>query len=794
MRDVALVVHGHFYQPPRENPWTEMVAAEASAAPAHDWNERITNECYRPNGWARIVDDHGQVVAIVDNYAHLSFNVGPTLMSWLEALAPDVLARMQEGDRRGGGAIAQAYNHLILPLASERDVRTQVRWGLADFAHRFGRPATAMWLPETAVSDDVLRVLVEEGVRATILAPGQATAVRPLGGELDDWGDVDAGHAVAQGVPHRWFHPDGHRWLDVVFYDGGLSHDLAFALSGLSSQDLVHRVRAVGADGSPVVVATDGETFGHHHRWADRSLAYAFAHEAPANGVRPVHLAQLLAEVPPAHEVRVRVSSWSCVHGVERWRSDCGCHTGGEPGWNQAWRAPLRDALDLLRDHGVEVFERRGSAVLADPWAARDDYVQVLLGVEPAAAFVARHARRGADPVEVLTLLEAQRQALLMYTSCGWFFNDLAGIETVQVLRYAARLLHLLDELGEAGGVEARFLTVLGQARSNRVEEGSGADIWRRHVVPSRVDAGRVVAHLALLDLLEHREAGAVVGGHRVVSHEHRHRRRGGVVGVAGLVELAHVRTGRRSAHAYGAVRLGGLEVVGAVRDADPARDDDCFARLETAAADGSRVTTVLRLLAECFGPREFGLEAALPGEAGEIVASTAAALADRFGSTLERLWDDNRDVLSSLAAAGHPMDPELRAPAEFAVGRRLRAALAVLANSGADDVDAAVAAVREATDAAWEAERLAVTGAVGDARTATALADAVLASVRRALVDPSDDVRVRIVRDVLRLRRPLGLAVDLDRPQELVVDALAATDGDERVRELARLVAVAAP
>jgi alpha-amylase/alpha-mannosidase (GH57 family) len=273
MGDVRFVIPGHFYQPPRENPWTEEVAAEPSAAPYHDWNERVAAECYRPNGWARVIDEHGRVTDIVNNYAHLSFNIGPTLMSWLETHSADVYDRIIDGDRDSGGAIAQAYNHMILPLASVRDVRTQVRWGLADFEHRFGRRATALWLPETAVNEHVLRILVEEGVQATILAPTQAEAVRALDGDADEWTDVSSG-GIATGPPHRWFHPDDpDRYLDIVFYDGPISHDLAFGLTGLSSQELVRRVVDAAADDTPVVVATDGETFGHHHKYADRALA-----------------------------------------------------------------------------------------------------------------------------------------------------------------------------------------------------------------------------------------------------------------------------------------------------------------------------------------------------------------------------------------------------------------------------------------------------------------------------------------------------------------------------------------
>jgi alpha-amylase/alpha-mannosidase (GH57 family) len=788
---VRLVVHGHFYQPPRENPWSEEVPVEPSATPFHDWNERITHECYRPNGWARVVDDHGRVRDIVDNYRHLSFNLGPTLLSWLHTHHPDVEARVVAADGATGGAIAQAYNHIILPLASDRDVRTQVRWGLADFAHRFGRSSTAMWLPETATDERVLAILVEEGIEAVVLAPGQAARVRPLdargGGPDDGWADVDAG-TIVTGVPHRWFHPDGERSLALVFYDGPLSHDLAFSLTGLSSQALVSRVQFAAADGTPVVLAADGETFGHHHKYADRALAYAFTHEAPARGIEVLTLAGLVAAVPATHEARVHQSSWSCAHGVGRWKEDCGCHTGGEPDWDQQWRAPLREALDLLRDHAGEVFERRGGEVFDDPWAVRDAYVEVLVGATAPDALVAARGRPGVDPVVALTLLESQRQAQLMYTSCGWFFNDLAGIETVQVLRYAARLLDLLDELDEPAPVDD-FLAVLSRARSNQPEEGTGADIWHRHVLPSRVDAERAVAHIALLDLLEHRDAPARVGGHEVVERTVRHRRSGALAGVGGHVELRHARTLRTSTHVYAAVRLAGLEIVGAVRAADPERDRAAFEALVAALEGGERLTTVLRVLHEGFGPREFGLEAALPDAGGDIVASAADELADRFAATLESLWADNRAVLGSLATAGHPLEPELRAPVEFALGRRIRSALAAVAAADADPADGA-AGVRAALDAAWEARRLGVELVLD--RISRALGEAVEAAVRRAVDAGGDGEAAEVVGLLLDLRRVLDVGIDLDRPQELVVEALDSEPDRASLRALAAAIGVA--
>jgi hypothetical protein len=359
----------------------------------------------------------------------------------------------------------------------------------------------------------------------------------------------------------------------------------------------------------------------------------------------------------------------------------------------------------------------------------------------------------------------------------------------VQVLRYAARLVDLFDELGEPAPLDA-FLATLGEARSNRPEEGSGVDIWERHVVPSRVDAGRVVAHLALLDLLERREATGPTGGFEVVAHEHRHQRRGGVVGVAGRVELVHRRTCRRTAHVYAAVRLGGLEVVGAVRPADDERDERCFAELADAVAAGERVTALLRVIDRCFGPREFGLDAALPDTAGDIVATAADELADRFAAALETLWLDNRDVLGSLATAGHPLEPELRAPVEFALERRLRNELAVVAGTDGDDPDAAAAAVRAATDVAWEAQRLGVD--LAGSRLAPVLADAVETATRRVVADGDDDGLAAVVRDLLRLRRPLGIGIDLDRSQELVVDALTADPASERLRSLAAAIGVA--
>ncbi len=754
----SLVVHAHFYQPPRENPWTEQLAREPSAAPFHDWNARIDAECYGPNGVARVFDDAGRVVDIVNNYANLSFDVGPTLLSWLEVHDPETYGRILAADARSGGGMAQGWGHIILPLANDRDIRTQVRWGLIDFEHRFGRPAEGMWLPEAAVDAAVLSVLAEEGVTFTVLAPGQARRVRPLGGGSRSWTHVEGG-AVDTSRPYRWLHPDGSgRGVDIVFYDGGLSHGIAFEMGTLSSQSLLERVTERSAEGV-VTIAADGETFGHHHRWGERLAAHALSVEAPARGVDVTNVAAYLRAERPAHEVDVALSSWSCAHGVGRWRDDCGCSTGGLPGWQQRWRAPLRAALDGLRDRLAEIFERRGAGVLHDPWAARDDYLRVFLGATSREEFAAEHVT--GDVVEAFTLLEAQRNAMAMYTSCGWFFNDLAGLETVQILRYAARVMDLISELAEDPHEEA-FLDVLAKAESNVAEEGSGRDVWHQHVLPARVDADRAVANLALFELLEHRPPTPIVGGYAVKVLDHGRSDRGVVSLCSGRVTLTHLRTGRRSEHVYAALHLGALEVLGSTRRADPVADAAAIGFLRGSFDHGASVTTLLRLLGEGFGPGEFDLTSALPDAAEHIVDGAAGTLADRFAAAYERLFDDHRKTIDILAAANYPFPPELRAPSELVLARRLDAE--VLAQQGSvepSDYRRAVALAREARAAGF---------AVGTPRSRALVGRLLEGATEQAVRGGPNAARgIDAALALLQISDDLGLDGPWERAQELV-------------------------
>jgi alpha-amylase/alpha-mannosidase (GH57 family) len=514
----AVCVHGHFYQPPRENPWTGVVDHEASAAPLHDWNERITDECYRRNTAARLLDAEGRVSELVNTFARSSFNVGPTLMSWLERHAPDVHDGIVAADRDAvartghGGAIAQPFVHAIMPLSDARDRTTLVRWGVADFERRFGRRPEGMWLPETAVDVASLEALAAEGIRFTVLAPRQARRVRRLGAR--SWTDVSEG-TVDTRRAYAVALPSG-RSISVFCYDGATSQAVAFEGLLHSGERLAEHllagagpdpVRASGTHGPTAPTSgpgvplghavTDGESYGHHHRHGEMALAYALVALDHKRGVRLTTYARHLAEQPPVDQLDiVERSSWSCYHGIERWQSDCGCSTGGQPDWDQSWRAPLRRTVDVLRDRTRGPWERAATAVLGDPWAARDDYHEV-------AATMSRRARDawldrwvpGADAAtrtRALALAEIQRHLLFSQTSCAWFFDDAAGIEPVQSLRHAARAAELAQrwlELPTGADLEAVVLHGLTGFRSNDPAEGDVASIWARRVRAHAVDA-----------------------------------------------------------------------------------------------------------------------------------------------------------------------------------------------------------------------------------------------------------------------------------------------------------------
>jgi alpha-amylase/alpha-mannosidase (GH57 family) len=507
-------IHGHFYQPPRENPWLEAIEVEDSAYPYHDWNERVNAQCYAPNTASRILDPEGRIAELPNNYSSISFNFGPTLLSWLEEKAPEVYGELLAADRISrkafsghGNAMAQAYNHMIMPLANPRDKYTQVVWGLRDFEHRYGRTPEGMWLPETAVDLESLDIMAELGVKFTVLAPHQAARVRNLG--ETDWQDVSGG-TIDPRQPYVLNLPSG-RTINIFFYDGPISRAVAFENLLSKGEDLANRLLgAFTAEQKPqlVHIATDGETYGHHQRFGDMALAYALKYLDSEDLAHLTNYGEYLEKFPPASEVEIlEQTSWSCAHGLERWWSDCGCASGGHPGWNQAWRTPLRNALDWLRDTLAPIFEEKVGQFLKDPWAARNDYIQVILDRSPATMdqFLSSHASRElseAEKVTTIKMLGVQRCALLMYTSCGWFFDDLSGLESVQVIHYAGRALKLA---AEAAGkeIEEEFLKLLEQAKSNLPEHGDGRQIYERWVKPAMLDLPKVAAHYGVSSLFK---------------------------------------------------------------------------------------------------------------------------------------------------------------------------------------------------------------------------------------------------------------------------------------------------
>lgn len=515
-----ICIHGHFYQPPRENPWLEEVEPQESAYPYHDWNQRITAECYARNTASRIMGANRKINRITNNYARISFDFGPTLLSWLERHRLSVYQSILKADRISretfsghGSALAQVYNHLIMPLANRRDKRTQVIWGIRDFQSRFQRDPEGMWLAETAVDLDSLEIMAEEGILFTILAPRQAARVRRLGEE--NWLDV-SGERINPQYPYLCRLPSG-RQIVIFFYDGDISQQVAFG--GLLHNGEAFALRLLQAfpdspaSSSLVHVAIDGETFGHHHRFGDMALAYCLNYLEEKGLARITVYGEYLAQLPPTHEVGIfENSSWSCAHGVERWKSDCGCSTGSHRGWQQGWRAPLREALDWLRDRSDELYFKELKGLISDPEALRDDYIRVILNRrrENIREFLRKHSAGKISPPEfsrILKLLEMQRHSLLMYTSCGWFFDEISGLETVQIIKYAARVIQLASQTGRE--LEEGFLKILARAPSNIEEFQNGKGVYEKLVRPSRISLFQVGVHYGVSSLFEKHPATA---------------------------------------------------------------------------------------------------------------------------------------------------------------------------------------------------------------------------------------------------------------------------------------------
>ena len=688
MADRFVCVHGHFYQPPRENPWLEMVELQDSAYPFHDWNERITAECYAPNAVARILGPDGRITRLVNNYARISFNVGPTLLAWMQDKAPGVYGRILDADRDSrdrfgghGSALAQVYNHPIMPLADRRDQVTQVVWGLRDFRHRFGRDPEGMWLAETAADLASLDVLAEHGVRFTILAPNQAARVRPVGGK--DWGDVSHGR-IDPSVPYLQRLPSG-RSIVLFFYDGPVSRAVAFEKLLASGERLAGRLLSAFSDARPGPqlshIATDGESYGHHHPHGDMALAYALDVIDARPDVHLTNYGEFLEKCPPRWEVEIfDHSSWSCAHGVERWQSDCGCNSG-RAGWHQRWRGPLRAALDGLRDATREDFERLGGELFRDPWAARNDYIEVLLDRRPETQdrFLARHAKRplsAADRVTALKLLEIQRNAQLMYTSCGWFFDEVSGIETVQILMYAGRAIQLAEEVSGTPR-EAAFLDRLAQAPSNLPDAHPTArEVYERLVRPCRVGWKNMAAHYTVGSLFEPPGETFRGFGYAVTRHDVRVHEAGKVKLAVGHATLDSEVTREAANFAFAALHLGDHNVSAGVTEfpgaaeyaARAAKLADAFGRVDT--------PQILRLIDRHFGEATYSVASLFRDLQRQVLKRLLRGSLTDITDLYHRVYEQNLPLMRFLRHLAAPIPLPMQATAEVLFNTDLRWAL----------------------------------------------------------------------------------------------------------------------
>ncbi|MCX8192140.1 MAG: DUF3536 domain-containing protein [Nitrososphaerales archaeon] len=675
-------IHGHFYQPPRENPWLEEVELQESAYPYHDWNERITAECYAPNTASRIIDPKGTIVNIINNYSKISFNFGPTLLYWLEKHEPEVYEAILEADKVSmerfsghGSAIAQPYNHIIMPLANKRDKYTQVKWGIEDFKKRFKRYPEGIWLPETAVDLETLDILAEFGIKFTILSPHQAERVRRFGDR--EWFDVRGGIIDPKKV-YLCNLPSG-RSINIFFYDRLISSEVAFG-NLLDNGELFAR-RLIGAftdESYPqlVHIATDGETYGHHHKFGDMALAYCLHYIESNNLARITNYGEYLERFPPQNEVQIiENTSWSCVHGVERWRDNCGCSAGRVRGWSQEWRKPLRIAMDWLRNRLAKIFEYEALEYLKDPWRARDDYITIILdrSKQNVEDFLAKHAKRELVDDEkrnILRLLEMQRNALLMYTSCGWFFDDISDIETVQVMQYAARAMQLAHRVS---GIDLKpdYINILKEAPSNNPKFKNGADVFNVCVVPLIVDLVKVGVHYVISSLFAEVRPSTIYC-YKVSDEIYEEYRLGRLKLIIGRSKISSNITWSSTTISYSALWFGDHNVFGGVKER---MSDEEFMNMRKeilSKFERAEVQKIVTLIDKYFEKNTYSIKDLFKDEQRKILQKIMQVSVGEIESYYRRIFKDNYPIMRFLRDVNIAPPKALQVAANVAINSEI--------------------------------------------------------------------------------------------------------------------------
>lgn len=681
--DRYFCIHGHFYQPPRENPWLEAVEEQDSAFPYHDWNLRITEECYASNGASRILNDQKQILKIVNNYAKISFNFGPTLLSWMQTETPHVYQRIIDADHASlqnlenhGSAMAQAYNHMIMPLANATDKYTQVYWGIKDFEFRFKRKPEGMWLPETAVDLATLKIMADLGLTFTILAQHQAKQVRKLGEE--QWHDVTGGK-IDPTQAYLLKFPD-NKTINIFFYDGPVSQAVAFEGLLKSGEFFANRILGIfGKRHQPQLanIATDGETYGHHHQHGDMALAYALDYVEKNNLAKVCNYSYFLAKCPPTMEVEIyENTAWSCAHGVERWRSNCGCNTGGNSSWNQNWRQPLRDALDWLRDQLFPFYEEKSKSLFKDAVAARNEYIDVILDRQSQNLenFFKNNAQRNlnaAEQEQALTLLEMQRHAMLMYTSCGWFFDELSGIETVQVISYAARAIQLATKLGH--NVESEFLEKLALAKSNIRKLQDGRRIYEQLVKPAMLDWIRIGAHYAISSLFEQFEKNTQIYCYEVENQEFHENTSGNIKLICGYAKFRSEITHEQSELAFSALHMGDQNISCGVLEYEKLKNFPQIIKEISQTFERGDLVSVIGLISEHFDHKLYSIQSLFRDEQRRVLKRVIEPALSEVEITFKHMYQHYALLMRFIEELNTPLPESFKITAAYVINLLLR-------------------------------------------------------------------------------------------------------------------------
>ena len=668
-----ICIHGHFYQPPRENAWLEVIEVQDSAHPYHDWNERISAECYGPNTASRILNEEGRITDIVNNYSKISFNFGATLLSWMEQNDRESYEAILEADRTSvemfnghGSAIAQIYNHMIMPLANRRDKETQVIWGIRDFVHRFNRMPEGMWLSETAVDIESLELLARHDIKFTILAPRQAKAFRKIG--ETQW--TSAAHIDTR-RPYVCNLPSG-KSIVLFFYDGDISQGVAF--SGLLNDGhklattLINALDKSSPEPQLCHIATDGESYGHHHKHGDMALAFCLDFIEKNSKIKLTNYAHFLSLHAPAYEAQIHEdSSWSCVHGVERWRNDCGCNSGGKPSWNQRWRKPLRETLDWLRDELSVIFERDASQIFRDPWLARNDYINVILrrNDETIRKFMRDHCSQAVEPPQVLRLMEVQRNAMLMYTSCGWFFDEVSGIETTQIMQYACRAMQLLRQIGEVN-LELEFRKRLESVPSNVPTLANAANIYTKFVLPSKINLQRVGMHYAVASIFEEDMESFPVFNYTTANEIFVRKEAGEQKLVLGVTKVRSNVTRSEKKFAFAVIYMGKHNIIGNI---SLDMEEEKFASMQArmiAAFEEARLGDVIGLMQTYFGPEKYTIWELFQDEKRKVFNFITYQSMLDLEDSLRRIYNRDYPLVMALSNNGIPIPNAYRTSFEY--------------------------------------------------------------------------------------------------------------------------------